>query len=1042
MFLFRSRYPFLFLCACFAFLGSLTALLGTSLQRDQNLRGYVDPTQTQDLPFRIPRLGVNAELTQYNATELPRQFALMQAAKITWVRQVAYWDQIEPLQGEFDWSVWDRITSALTDFPDLRLVVVFMHSPEWARTLPDDPTTPPDDPAAFARFVRIFAERYGSSIDHYQIWDEPNLQSAWGGREPRVADYFALLQAGYNSIHAIDPGATVISASLAPTTETRGLNISDWRYLNDLYALGAADYMDAVAGKPYGFNSDPNERMVSEDTLNFSRVIGLREVMTDYQDGQTALWATHWGWNSLPTDWNGNPSIWGSVDQTTQITYTLAALDRADREWPWLGAMILFHWQPDAPLDDPLWGFTLIDPEDRPTPLYEALVNYTPIEHPSNGLYPAANPYTEYSGVWTFSDLGADIGWLRDSRFSFNFYGSDVGLILRKDDYIAYLYPQVNGAPANALPRDGSGNSYLILQSGSLEPELGVIKVAENLPIQTHTLTAVADRGFDRWALVGYAVSSGDLYLPYQRQIAVASLTTALSLIAVIVMGTQVAWRKTPFMAFWNALSALTQLIITIITSVALLIGFYLTWGEATPTFIRREPIQLGLSILTAGLIYLNPALPLTIFATIVLFVILYNRPAFGLALTLFYAPFFLFPVELFVFAFPMAELVLLITFAAWALHQLVAWGKLRRSDPTYHPFKHLQLSLLDYAVMTWVILGAFTLFWVEQRGLAITELRTLIIEPALLYLMFRTLRLTQADLLRVIDALLAAGFMVAIIGLALYLRSEGIITAEDSARRLASVYGSPNNVALFLGRCIPFALAMLLLPLNRTRRMLAALCLGVMLLAAGLTQSVGGLFIGIPAAIGAVLIVTYGRKALLPLIALILLGGVAFGVLATQSERFARAVDFTQGTNLIRIRLWQSSLEMIADRPITGLGLDQFLYQYRGTYIKPDAEADPNLSHPHNYLFDFWLRLGIMGVALFFTFQWGFWRSVLRLRAISLDIWGQAILIGLIGSMVNLLAHGLIDNSVYVLDLAYVFAFQLALANMRSIDAKPDQMV
>ena len=35
--------------------------------------------------------------------------------------------------------------------------------------------------------------------------------------------------------------------------------------------------------------------------------------------------------------------------------------------------------------------------------------------------------------------------------------------------------------------------------------------------------------------------------------------------------------------------------------------------------------------------------------------------------LTIFYAPFFLFPVELYKFAFPMSELMLLITAAAWA---------------------------------------------------------------------------------------------------------------------------------------------------------------------------------------------------------------------------------------------------------------------------------------------------------------------------------------------------------------------------------------
>ena len=56
----------------------------------------------------------------------------------------------------------------------------------------------------------------------------------------------------------------------------------------------------------------------------------------------------------------------------------------------------------------------------------------------------------------------------------------------------------------------------------------------------------------------------------------------------------------------------------------------------------------------------------------------------------------------------------------------------------------------------------------------------------------------------------------------------------------------------------------------------------------------------------------------------------------------------------------------MIHDHPITGLGLDQFLYAYRGRYILPDAWQEPNLSHPHNILLDFWVRLGIFGVLLF----------------------------------------------------------------------------
>ena len=119
--------------------------------------------------------------------------------------------------------------------------------------------------------------------------------------------------------------------------------------------------MDALAAKPYGFSSPPEERTVAEGRLNFSRIIALRELMLQHGDGHKALWASAWGWNSLPTDWNGPNSIWGQVTAQQRRDWTLAALARAEREWPWLGGMILQHWQPAAPPDDPLQGFALLD---------------------------------------------------------------------------------------------------------------------------------------------------------------------------------------------------------------------------------------------------------------------------------------------------------------------------------------------------------------------------------------------------------------------------------------------------------------------------------------------------------------------------------------------------------------------------------------------------------------------------------------------------------------------------------------------------------
>src|SRR5690554_3106341 len=143
----------------------------------------------------------------------------MSAAHVNWVRQVFPWDRIEPEQGIYDWETWDRIVDTVGQREDIRIIAVLMFTPSWTRTTlsPDQRTAPPSDPVQFGNFAAAFAERYGKSIDYYQIWDEPNLTEAWGKLEPRAVDYLAMLREAYTAIHAADRYATVISGALAPT---------------------------------------------------------------------------------------------------------------------------------------------------------------------------------------------------------------------------------------------------------------------------------------------------------------------------------------------------------------------------------------------------------------------------------------------------------------------------------------------------------------------------------------------------------------------------------------------------------------------------------------------------------------------------------------------------------------------------------------------------------------------------------------------------------------------------------------------------------
>jgi O-antigen ligase len=165
--------------------------------------------------------------------------------------------------------------------------------------------------------------------------------------------------------------------------------------------------------------------------------------------------------------------------------------------------------------------------------------------------------------------------------------------------------------------------------------------------------------------------------------------------------------------------------------------------------------------------------------------------------------------------------------------------------------------------------------------------------------------------------------------------------------------------------------------------------------------------------------LLAWGAGAGLPL--LLLLGAAALRV-----ERF-RSLLAREGTGFLRFYLWQSALQMGRDHPVWGIGLDQFLYLYP-RYMNPIAWREPYLSHPHNLLLDFWLRLGILGLV---ALGWASGEVVRRVGPRS-----AALALGAAGALVAVVVHGLVDNSYFVIDLAYGCWVLLLLVELATDEA------
>jgi O-antigen ligase len=329
--------------------------------------------------------------------------------------------------------------------------------------------------------------------------------------------------------------------------------------------------------------------------------------------------------------------------------------------------------------------------------------------------------------------------------------------------------------------------------------------------------------------------------------------------------------------------------------------------------------------------------------------------------------------------------------------------------------------------MLAFVILGAASLTWAEFLPQALREWRVMLLQSFLFYLLLRLAVRDQKDWALIAETMLFTGLLLSLIGLGLYFSNQNVTVAEGGSRRLLSVYGSPNALGLMLGRYLPFAWAYVLLPVGEWRKILAGLALAAMLPALALTQSLGAILLGLPAGLAMVILGWRGRRALPILGGLAAAGAAALIPLSLAIPRIARLWEGDTATAFLRLNLWRSTFNMLADHPVQGLGLDQFLYAYRSRYILPQAWEDPDLSHPHNLILDYWVRLGLLGVLLALLTQYYFWRAAwgayLKMRGL-----GLALLLGAAGAMAAFWAHGLVDMAHFNINLSYIFALLLAL--------------
>ena len=455
--------------------------------------------------------------------------------------------------------------------------------------------------------------------------------------------------------------------------------------------------------------------------------------------------------------------------------------------------------------------------------------------------------------------------------------------------------------------------------------------------------------------------------------------------------------------------------------------------------FGRQRALALALLLLLIA----SPWAPLSLAALAAYAIVTVRDPGITVALLPLAAPFAYQPKRFFGPEFPIVELLLVLALTTSALHLLLRWRREARAGTgaatlldSWDAARRFVLGPFGPPALALGLLGAFSLLTVADPTHfreSIREYRTVVIEPVIYFFLARAW-LREQGLRRIaIWAFVGGATLVSLLAIGQAATGRGVVAVEG-VRRALGTYDHPNALALFLLRAGTFIAAFLALgPAPRRPR------------AGWLT----------PLLIVAALLLTFSRGALVGLVIAIILLGIVIGLRHAAPGLLAAAVivmailalagagltTLREGSGSIGLRqmIWASTLAMIRDNPVFGVGLDQFYYQYAPRYIDPAAWGERYTSHPHNLFLDFWTRLGIMGLA------WIVW-TLATVAAVAARGWrsqngaGRRLLFAATIAAAAATVHGLVDNFYFLIDLAFIWWFLLALIAIASDEIATEQ--
>ena len=407
----------------------------------------------------------------------------------------------------------------------------------------------------------------------------------------------------------------------------------------------------------------------------------------------------------------------------------------------------------------------------------------------------------------------------------------------------------------------------------------------------------------------------------------------------------------------------------------------------------------------------------------IAIFLLLYSYLACkniktGIYLIVLFLPSYLIRFKVGPIPFTLLEGMILILFFCWLVKLYRKGGKINFN--LLKPSENNPLpQIFRWPIILFLVAATISVFMSVNQIAALGIWKAYFIEPLLFFIVFIYNIKDQKDLKNVIYCL---EILVIAIGLfAVIQKITGALIpidfwAKAATRRVTTFFGYPNANGLLIAPIILLAIGNLLTNKNLKSFILSSLTimLGILtIIFAQSTGALGGVICGL-----LFLLFYYNRTRKITLIAIIIFLIV---ILLSPFSSFKQKINYQKldlnSTSLeIRLNQWSETLKMLRDNPILGVGLANYQNKFKPYHQFEFIEI---FLYPHNIFLNFWSEIGLLGLMAFIWlivvfFVYGF----KKLKESASPI----LLLTIIGAMITLLIHGLVDVPYFKNDLAILF--------------------